>query len=190
MLLKFYLVNCLIPNIDKFNEVEEKIITNFLPNFCFKDGAHKLQQQENVERIDKEMYMGYNNSNNSAKNYSNIQLNNIDSPDNQSNCNITSANNFHHPNNNQYLQRKQNRKGKKGFQEIKYLNTCAATPKRELNRKDLISSQSPVNGDTEIKSSAETVGVKLICDTQNEELIKYFAKTVIFNLKKLEALYE
>ena len=166
-----------------------------MPDFCFKDGAHKLQQQENVERIDKETNTGYSNSNNTAQNYSSNQLNQS-SQSGQNNFNITSANNFQNTNSKEYLQRKKIRKGKKGFQKNEDANTSVATP-NEFKRKDLVFSSGPSTtgnntnmAETEIKSNAETVGVKLICDTPNEELKKYFAKTVIIILKYLEALYE
>ena len=42
----------MIPNIDKFNYVEDKIYTNLLSNFFFKDGAHILLQQENTEKYE------------------------------------------------------------------------------------------------------------------------------------------
>jgi hypothetical protein len=118
------LVNCLIPNIDKFNEVEERIINNYLPKLCFKgniiniDLTHSIQQQQNTDKILKSEEISPNN--------------------------ITVSN----PVPSDYLTRKTSRSDR--------------TAKKESN----------------FDKDSNTIGIKLICDNENEELRKYFSKTV------------
>ena len=152
-LFNSFLVNCLIPNLEKFNEVEDKIITNFLPTFCFKDAAHKIQQQENLERIEKETFV-HPDSSSSAPSQANIYQN---------------SNNLHNPsNNNEFLQRKKTRGGSRTA-------TRGNTSNKKKDRLEDTNANTPAY---EIKNSGETVGVKLICDTPNDDLRRYFSKTV------------
>lgn len=150
--LTLFLVNCLIPNLEKFNEVEDKIITNFLPTFCFKDAAHKIQQQENLERIEKETF---------------IQA---DLPSTSTQPNIYQhSNNLQNPsNNNDFLQRKKTRGGSRTA-------TRGTASNKKKDRVEDTDANTPAH---EIKNSGETVGVKLICDTPNDDLRRYFSKTV------------
>jgi hypothetical protein len=150
--------------------VEDKILTNFLPDFCFKDSAHKIQQQEKQDRIDKESYSSVS------------QVSSANSRLYNASINYESSNNLQNPsNNNELLQRKKSRSGNgssnrnrsdrnnrnKGStnsrSKISQEETNAATPANELRVND-------------------TVGVKLICDSPNEQLQKYFSKTVKLKL--------
>lgn len=70
------LVDCLIPSIEKFNELEDKIITKYLPNFCFKDGAHRTKQIENSRKLE-EINMNIPRSSNLSINNLNGRHNNI-----------------------------------------------------------------------------------------------------------------
>ena len=54
----------MIPNIEKFNEVEDQIIKNFLPQFCFNDNNRviaNLQIQKNLENKEKNQINLYQN---------------------------------------------------------------------------------------------------------------------------------
>ena len=133
----YNLVNCLIPNIEKFNEVEDRIITNYLPTFCFKgkslvnviDSNHKQLQQDTADvPIPNE-----------------AMTNNIPT--------ITSSQPT--STNNDFLQKKRKTESAK-----KVIN-------KELT-----------NININPNSKNNTIGVKLICDNNNEELKKYFSKTV------------
>jgi hypothetical protein len=142
--------------------VEDKILTNFLPDFCFKDSAHKIQQQENQERIDKESYGS--NSQDVAVNPT--QLN--------TSINYVSSNNLQIPsNNNEFLQRKKSRSGNGSK------NRNSNSNKKKQVRQDETNATTPAH---EVRVVSETVGVKLVCDSPNEELQKYFSKTVKFIL--------
>ena len=134
----------MIPNIDKFNEVEDRMINNYLPKFCFKgknglikDSTHKKSQQENTERILKCEEQGI-----SVQSTTNVQQ--------------TNETNSQNINNSAYLQRKTSRNEK-----------SSRTTKE-------------VGMNINVTKSGNTIGIKLICDSQNEELKKYFNKTVIY----------
>lgn len=46
----------MIPSIEKYNEVEDEIIKNFLPKFCFNDNNRilaNLQSEINLENTEK-----------------------------------------------------------------------------------------------------------------------------------------
>jgi hypothetical protein len=142
--------------------VEDKILTNFLPDFCFKDSAHKIQQQENQERIDKEYY----GSNSQEVAVNPTQLN--------TSINYVSSNNLQIPsNNNEFLQRKKSRSGNGSK------NRNSNSNKKKQVRQDETNATTPAH---EVRGVSETVGVKLVCDSPNEELQKYFSKTVKFIL--------
>jgi hypothetical protein len=160
----------LIPNIDKFNEVEEKIYTNFLSNFCFKDGAHIKQQIENAEKFENEIAVSQ------TENFSqeNNSLNNINSN------NWLGINNIQNNNNkNEVLQRKKTRNNSSAnVSRIDYRQEN----KRNLNNSSLKKREN-LESNNSTNNTAQTVGVKLICDTPNEEIKKYFSKTVCYILK-------
>ncbi len=146
--------------------MEDKILTNFLPDFCFKDSAHKIKQQEKQERIDKEYY-------NSAPQQSSVTQNQT-----STSINYASSNNLQNPsNNNQFLQRKKNRGGNGSSSRNKNSRNSNSRNKNKISQEDT-NAATPAN---ELRVS-ETVGVKLICDTPNEQLQKYFSKTVKFKL--------
>lgn len=131
------LVNCLIPDIEKYNNVEEEIIANYLPSFCFKDSALKQQQQEKAEKLMIENA---------------IEVINMNTPPVQNNNQVIATPTSSSTN---FLQRKKHRQD-------------------SINNKN-------INKECSVKSSCDsaTVGVKLMCDSQNEEIKKYFTKTVI-----------
>jgi hypothetical protein len=130
-----YIVNCLIPNIDKFNEVEDRIITNYLPKFCFKEVQHKKQKADDLGE-----------------------------------ANSPSVNNIT-PTPPEFISKK--RKS----------DTRKPTITKELNNININNPVSVGGG-----KNNNTIGVKLMCDDNNEELRKYFSKTVFYELI-LETLY-
>jgi len=59
----------LIPSIEKYNEVEDQIIKNFLPQFCFNDtnrAAANFQRKSNLENTDKAQLDLYQTQTNDA----------------------------------------------------------------------------------------------------------------------------
>ncbi len=150
----------MIPNIKKFNDVEENFIKTHLTEMCFKDTARKNHQEEESTN-----YLKYD----SEALHSNHNLLSF----NNSNNNLNSGNN--HSEENDYLQRKKNRNGK-------HLNN-------DVNKKNELNNSKKVDGDINCENPANqsnknisTVGIKLICDGDNEDLKKYFSKTVHYIL--------
>ncbi len=71
----------MIPSIEKFNEVEDEIIKNFLPKFCFNKNNRilaNLQSESNLENTEK-MQLDINQSQQANENdylgLNGIQLN-------------------------------------------------------------------------------------------------------------------
>jgi hypothetical protein len=83
------------------------------------------------------------------------------------NLNITTTNTYTSESN-EFLQRKKSRKDK---------NSTIVNSRSNLNSENNIKRSGEIL-ENEIKTGT-TVGIKLICDTPNDELKKYFSKTVI-----------
>lgn len=146
----------MIPNIKKFNDVEENFIKNHLTEMCFKDTARKIHQEEESTK-----YLKID-SDPPSSNHNLLNFNN-------SNNNLISGNNP--SDQNEYLQRKKNRNSKPLNNDV--------NKKIELNSSKKIdgnfNSENPAN---QSNNNLTTVGIKLICDCDNEDLKKYFSKTV------------
>ena len=146
----------MIPNIKKFNDVEENFIKNHLTDLCFKDSARKIHQEQASTKFllnDVAESVSLNN---------NIILNN-------SNNNLNCGNNIE-LNDNEYLQRKKNRNGKNNHIETK--------KKIEMPTAKKVDPGLNGEGESHPINNVVTVGIKLICESENDELKKYFSKTV------------
>jgi cobalamin-dependent methionine synthase I len=146
----------LIPNIKKFNDVEENFIKNHLTDLCFKDAARKIHQEEISTKIIQ------NDLPESVSLNNNIVLNN-------SNNNLNYGNNIQ-SDDNEYLQRKKNRSMRN--------NTTETTKKTVLYTAKKAEQTNGENENNTNGNNVTTVGIKLICESEIEDLKKYFSKTV------------
>lgn len=185
--------------------MEEKIITNYLPNFCFKDTAHKQQQQQNFEKLEGEIIQEEHRSieggeNNMLSNGVANGGNNVSNVGSSANNLSSSANNItnHSIEKNDFLQKKKSRNannanyssssrnGRKG----RFYHDQSSNLKEEQEYDNLspghqesttIGHNNQIGGgsnNSQVSNNGQTVGVKLICDSPNEEVKKYFSKTV------------
>lgn len=153
------LVKCLIPNIKKFNDVEENFIKNHLTDFCFKDTARKINQEEASTKI-----LQHDVAESVSVNNINIQ--------NNSNNNLNYGNNIQ-SDDNEFLQRKKNRNVKINYNETNHKTVIPSGKKNEQPVNAEI--EGPLNGNG---NNVATVGIKLVCESDNDDLKKYFSKTV------------
>ncbi len=141
----------MIPNIKNFNDVEENFLKDNLVDMCFKDTVRKNHQDNlstNNLKNDSVELAVGNGSFHVNNNVNNNGANNIISEDNE------------------YLQRKKNRNEKNSSNDSNRKNGTPSAKKVDAD------------GDEKIGKGVTTVGIKLICESDNEDLKKYFSKTV------------
>ena len=181
------IIECIIPDIDKFNKAEEKIFISKVKEFVFKDKERFKKQIENT-RIEDEKEKK-NKIKNKNINYNNIFNNNIIITNNNDNNNNDNNNNDNNNNDNKSLNLTPNINNNLIINEP---NNILNKEKKIENEKVFINkkrhfelSSDEANNILNTLNEGTNILIKLNCGEKFEGIQKFFEKTRI----KLEDTY-